>query len=355
MLPAITALFYGTCAILSVLFFADAFGIITIPIGSMVGIGLQTFVILAVLRSKGKRLGFSLGVQPGVKQVAKLSSPRLLGYGLGHINLIIDRMFASSLGIGYVSSLTYAHRLFQIPSAILISAFVRTIMPVLSEHAATGNKLKVGQLVGKSIRLIAFVTVPVTIFLFIIRTPLVCFLFQRGAFDAQATATTASVFFFYNMGMVAFCLNIVLLGVFFALQDAAVPTKIALANAALNIIFDIILIEWIGIGGIALASSLIAFFNLIFLLVFLHKRIGSLGGAETIVSLTKILAASLIMGYVLGILPENLGAFLNVDSSAFQIFALFIISTAIYSMICSLLRVRELKGMVSMFRKRLLS
>jgi putative peptidoglycan lipid II flippase len=283
----------------------------------------------------------------------KLTGPRLLGFSLGRANLIIDRIFASGLGVGYVSCLTYAYRVFQIPSAILLSTFAKTFMPLISEHAAAGNREEIGKLISKAIRLVAFVTVPFAVALFMLRAPLIQLLFERGAFDARATELTSTVFLFYDLGLVAFCCNIILLGAFYASQDASTPLKVSLINAVLNVVLDVILIKWFGLGGIALATSIIAVFNTIFLLTYFQKKFGTLESKKTFTSLLRICWAAGIMALVVWSITNNFGDVAIFRSQVLQIGTFAIISIVTYAVACMIFRVNEFRRVLIFCRKKI--
>ncbi|OEU65009.1 MAG: murein biosynthesis integral membrane protein MurJ [Desulfobacterales bacterium PC51MH44] len=351
--PAITALFYGAGSVIFALLLTDELGIMAILTGSVAGIGLQAFVLILILKKKRRQFSLSVHIEPGAKEVFKLTGPRLTAFTLGRVNLMIDRIFASGLGIGYVSCLTYAYRIFQLPSAILVTAFAKTLMPVLSEHAASGHREEIGKLVSKGLGFVAFVTIPIAIILFMFRTPIIQFLFQRGAFDVDATHLTSTVFLFYDVGLVAFCFNIILLGVFYALKDAVTPLRIAVVSAILNVVLDVILIRWFGLGGIALATSLIAVFNTVFLLTLLQKKIGCLDAYSTLTSLLKISLAAGVMAFVVWSITSNLDKLFGLENHIVKLCAILTTSLVTYAVACVLLRVDELTGLVTIFRRRL--
>ena len=185
------------------------------------------------------------------------------------------------------------------------------------------------------------------------RTPTIQFLFQRGAFDADATHLTSTVFLFYDVGLVAFCFNIILLGVFYALKDAVTPLRIAVVSAILNVVLDVILIRWFGLGGIALATSLIAVFNTVFLLTLLQKKIGCLDGYSTLTSLLKISLAAGVMAFVVWSITSNLDKLFGLENHIVKLCAILTTSLVTYVVACVLLRVDELTELVTIFRRRL--
>jgi putative peptidoglycan lipid II flippase len=307
MIPAITGLFYGGGAVTLTLLLADKLGIMSVLIGSIAGVGLQTLILVCILKKKEKRFNPSWNLNhPGVIKVGALAVPRLFAFVLPRLNIMVDRFFASGLGVGYVSCLSYAHRVFEIPSALLAPVFGRVFMPVLSEHGACGAQEEIRKFVSKGIRLIAFAVLPFTIIFFVFHRPLIRLLFQRGAFDFNNTHLAATALLFYNIGLLPFCINIVLLGVFYALQDSITPLKISAINFVLNILLDLILVKWLGLTGIPLATSLIAMLNAAILLILLGKKVGYLDGRKIFASLLKVFLAGIATGFVLWFALNNL-------------------------------------------------
>ncbi len=224
-------------------------------------------------------------------------------------------------------------------------------MPVISEHAASGAQAQLRKFVSKSIRVTAFTLIPIAVMLFIIRTPLVKLLFQRGAFDANDTYLTSTVFLFYDIGLVPFCLNIVFLAVFYALQDPITPLKISAINFVLNIILDLTLMRWLGVSGIALATSLIVMLNTVLLLGLLRKKIGYLDGGKIFISLLKISLAAGLMGFVVWSIPNNFDSLFKFKNQILELSTLFFIGFVAYSTACIVLRVSEFEKILNLVQK----
>lgn len=121
-------------------------------------------------------------------------------------------------------------------------------------------------------------------------------LFGRGAFDIQAINLTSTALFFYSIGMNGIGLRQVLSKTFYSLQDTKTPMVNSTIGIAVNIILNIILSRFMGIGGLALATSISAIFISAMMIITLRKKIGPFGMKRTFISLFKILFASLVMG-----------------------------------------------------------
>ena len=75
----------------------------------------------------------------------------------------------------------------------------------------------------------------------------------------------------------------------YSMQDTKTPMINAAIGMALNIILNITLSKYIGISGLALATSIAAVFTTILLFISLRKKIGPFGMKKIAISFLKIL------------------------------------------------------------------
>jgi putative peptidoglycan lipid II flippase len=94
----------------------------------------------------------------------------------------------------------------------------------------------------------------------ILAEPIVKMLFGRGAFDSAAAGLTSSALFFYSIGIVGMGVRDILARIFFSLHDTRTPMINAAFALTVNIVLNIILSKYMGIGGLALASSISSIF-----------------------------------------------------------------------------------------------
>lgn len=109
---------------------------------------------------------------------------------------------------------------------------------------------------------------------------------------------TANALFYYSIGMIAFGLRDILSRAFYALQDTKTPMINATIAVIINIILNIVLSKYLGIGGLALATSIAAIVGTLLLFITLRKKIGGFGLKEITISFIKIIIASIIMGII---------------------------------------------------------
>jgi putative peptidoglycan lipid II flippase len=350
-LPSVTFLFYGISSIVSALLLTDLMGIKCIPMGATFGVGLQALVLIVVLW-KARGLSFSFEWHRAMPGLLRLMTPRIMGRILVAVSLAVDKILANGLGVGQVTCLTMAYRINQFPIALLIAP-LGTSMPHMSEQAAGGDLAKMRDFVGRIIGLITFMVLPVMAGLIFLRVPVLGLLFERGKFDAAATATTASVFFYLNLGIVFMAVNIFLLGALFALRDARTPAIVAVMDCGLNIILDIILVKVAGLEGIAMAKAIVAVVNTIVLLIMVQKRIGILDWKALMTrSLIRIAAAAALAGTSVWLVTTH-GPDLWGASRLVTVLSGILIGVCVYALACAIFGVREVKEIATLMARKL--
>ncbi|MFW2078788.1 murein biosynthesis integral membrane protein MurJ [Acinetobacter sp. ULE_I010] len=215
----------------------------------------------------------------GVDRILKLMLPALFGVSVTQINLLLNTIWASFMQDGSVSWLYSAERMTELPLGLIGVAIGTVILPSLSMSKAEQDQAKFRKMLDWAARVIVLVGVPASIALFMLSTPIIQALFQRGAFDVRDTQMTAMALQCMSGGVLAFMLIKVFAPGFYAMQDTKTPVRVGLmavaANAILNIIFIgfFRFIDWQAEHiALAIASSGSALVNAGMLYFYLHKR-----------------------------------------------------------------------------------
>jgi putative peptidoglycan lipid II flippase len=126
------------------------------------------------------------------------------------------------------------------------------------------------------VKTVLLVALPAGVGLAALREPVVKLLFMRGAFDENDLAMTVFALFCFSFGLAGQCLGPVLTRGFYALQDTATPVKVGVATVTLNLALSLVLVRPLAHGGLALANSLAATFNVVVLFYCLCRRVPGL-------------------------------------------------------------------------------
>lgn len=249
---------------------------------------------LARLRAVGRpALGWR---DPEVRSVLVLMSPRLFAYGINTINLTFATRFAANLGTANVSRLYFANRLKELVLGGFAVALATALLPLLSRQALAADRSEFKATLAFALRLIAFVTLPATVGLVLLRAPIVRVLFEGGRYVAADTRATAAVLAALSVGLFFFALVRVVVPAFYALQDTKMPVVAAFADMAVFLALCQLWTGRIGLPGIGLASSCAAAVNVSILLAVLRRREGRLHGREVAASVARVAGASAVMG-----------------------------------------------------------
>ncbi|MFQ5427449.1 MAG: murein biosynthesis integral membrane protein MurJ [Thermodesulfobacteriota bacterium] len=354
--PALVSLVFGSSVLVFILALSDGLGIISAAIGVLAGLLLQCIILHAILYRNNRRFSFSIDLKDkSVRKTAKLMGPRFMGLSLNRFDVMVDRLFASTIGMGYISALAYADKLVMLFCGLLPLALGKSMMPIMSRLSATGNFAEIKRLFNKSMGMLAFFFLPVTGGLIVLCEPIVDILFKRGAFDDNASAITSTAIIFYSIGLMAFSFNILINGVFYSMQDTLTPIKANVLGSVLNIILDILLIRVFSYAGLALATSIIAFVKSLVLHRLLTKKIGSLGARHLLNTLMRVGTGTLVMVAVMwGVKDYTALAFSQFPAygQLFGLVLLIFIGLVTYLFSCKVLRVQELSDIAGMLRLR---
>ena len=295
--PVLLNLSIILCALVFYRFLAEP--ILSLALGVLLGGIAQLAFQLPFLRRKGYVFGFRFEPShPGVKRIAALMAPSVLGLAVTQLNVLVSTFLASYLPEGSVSYLYYADRLLEFPMGIFAIAVATAVLPVMSEQAARKDWGNLRETLSFALRLVFFVTLPAMIGLIVLRQPILNLLFQRGAFTAHSAEMTAQALLYYSLGLAGFAGVRIIVPAFYSLQDTKTPVKIAFAALLANAILGALLMGPLQHGGLALATSLAAGINFALLVFLLRKKMGKIGLGKIVRSFFKSLGASLLMGAV---------------------------------------------------------
>ena len=266
-------------------------------LGGLLQIAIQ-LPQMASLRAVGApALGWK---DPAVRSVLLLMTPRLFAYGINTINTVISTRFASGLGDARVSHFYYANRLKELVLGGFAVSLATAILPMLSRQALSSDRGPFKENLAFALRLLIFVTVPASVGLIVLKTPIVGVLFEGGRFDSADTAGTAAALAALSVGLFFFAGVRVVVPAFYALKDTRLPVVAALADCATFIVLCFVLTGPMGLPGIGLAASIAAGVNLAILLAVLRKREGRLHGRAIAASFLRVAAAAAVMGLAIG-------------------------------------------------------
>lgn len=275
------------------------------------GAGVLQFIgLLACVKMYKIRIDFKWpSFDPDIKKLFKLMVPGIIGAGIVHINLFVDIIIASTLPEGSISYLYYADRLNQLPLGMVGIAVGTALLPMLSRTMAGGQKEEANNLFNRALEICLILALPAGVAMLIAAEPLIKTLFQYGKFDAEDAQITAYVLMGYALGVAPYVCGKVFSTAYYAQHDTVTPVKIAVACALTNIALALVLIQYMGVAGIALSTGICGWLQLALYMYGLKKDDKTGFDARFRRNLPRIIFASCAMAAVLAIVAHYSGEY----------------------------------------------
>lgn len=291
---------------------------------------------------------------PGARRVLQLAIPVILTTLAAKGFVFVDRWFGSHLVEGSIAALNFANRVRELPYGMFTAAVSSVLFPALAAAASRRDMPSLRDRTAMGLRLVALVTYPSSALLMVLAVPVVRLLFERGAFDATATAATATALWFYALSVAAMSACSVLTYTFLSLRDAMLPLWAGLAGLAVNIVLDYLLVGRMHHAGLALGNTAGFFINTVFFLVFLHVRLPGFDWRRQAADQLKIIAATLVFALVLRLAGGYAGLFDPGLSLTGQLLGMTLAVGAagvVYLLVLALLKVEEVDAIRRRFIK----
>lgn len=238
---------------------------------------------------------------PAVRQVLRLMGPRVLGAGVVQLNFWVNTWLASQMIEGSVASLVYGFMLMLMAQAVIAQSVAIAVMPTFSAQFALGKRDEMRAALASALRGVLLLSLPASLGLVLLATPIVAMLYQRGAFDAAAVEMTAWALAWYAAGMVGHSLLEVLTRAFYARQDTKTPVLVGIGAMTLNVVLSFVFsawfrqLGWMPHGGLALANSLATALEAIVLFILMRRQLQGIGGRAIADGLVRFGLAALGM------------------------------------------------------------
>lgn len=310
--PAFGSVAMNLAVILCALAGARWYGVYSLAGGVIAGSLCFVLVQLPALRHTRFRYRINIRLKdPAVRRVIILAAPVMIATSIAQVSVMIDRCLASGLSEGSIAALNYANKLIQLPQGLFVLAVATAIFPTLSRLVAGDRRSETAATLQKGIKAVLLLAIPGTVGLVVLREPVVALLFERGVFDARATAVTASALLFLSPGLAGLSLNLLLTRGFFAFQDTRTPLFASVVTVGVKVVFSLLLIRGLQHNGLALSTSIAAIANMLILSVFLQKRLPGLFDRSFLNFAGGVLADSVIMGLAVYLFDVYLKAHLG--------------------------------------------
>ncbi len=201
-------------------------GVMGMTWGALIGAFLGNLIIpILVMRKMGSRFSISFDTtHPGVRKVFRLMAPVIFGLSLPAVFPLIMRTVANLYPVkGLPSSIELANQMMQAPLGVFGQSLALAAFPALAQFVAQNRMDMYRDQVSSTLRTVLYLSVPVSVLLVVMPTPIIRAAFEHGKFTAEATERTAACLAMFAVGVWAWCLQPVLMRSYFALHQTVIP------------------------------------------------------------------------------------------------------------------------------------
>jgi putative peptidoglycan lipid II flippase len=333
--------------------------LIGLAFGTLIGGGLQLAVQLPPLKTLGYRFHPDFHWRDrGVFAILALMGPAVIAASTTQVNVLVNSMFASTLGDGAIFWLAIAFRLMQLPLGLFGVALGTVTLPLLSRLVVANQMTAFRSELARAMRLMFLLTIPSTIGLMMLADPIMSVLYQHGKFDAHQAMQAGGALKFYAVGLAGYAALKVLVNAFYALDRRKTPMIVSFLAVALNLIFNWLFTFHLGWGhrGLAFSTGCVATCNFLLLYALMHRQLGSLESLRMFVTLFKIGIAGCALAAVCWASTHWLLADWATQafwSKASALFGTVFVAGIVFLGAAALLKIEELTALLAAVRRRL--
>ena len=256
-LPALAPMVISISVLGGALLLGERLGIWAMVYATLAGSLLHAMIVGVMMEAHGYRFQLRWhGMTDATRQVAGQYGPVLLSSVVASGGLLVDQSMAAMLPSGSVSALVYANRFVAVVLSLSAGAVSTAIVPYFSRMIAHGDWQGCRQTLRTWAGLTALVSVPVAALLIAGARPLVRVAFEHGRFGARDTTAVALALAMYAIQIPFFVISRVYYRFLVAMRRTDLILYCGILNLGLDIVLNLVLMRWLGVAGIALATSL---------------------------------------------------------------------------------------------------
>ncbi len=319
--------------------------------------GLAQFILLWVSLYRNQHVMTVVKPQltDNIKILFRKMVPGIIGAGVFQINVFVDLWMGSFLAVGGLTYIHVADRLNQLPLSVIGIAISTAFLPTLSGLFQTHKHQEAAQELRRAVSYAMLMTAPAATALFLLSLPITKVLFQRGAFTMADSIAIAQTLEAFVIGLPAYVLAKVLSTGFFARQDTTTPVIVGIISVLTNFCLNLMFIKPLAHVGVALATAISSWINVILLIIMLRRANISILDKMMRITLIKVLLCCTAMtaALKLGYAPIQSHILDSVGFAPWIFLAiLIIVGMCIYFSCAHLVRLISLTELLAILRRR---
>lgn len=296
------------------------------------GVVIGAFCLLAIqlpgLRKAGMHYTFSLNWRHvGIRRIATQMLPRVANAVFLNFSTVVDRELLSILIAvvgpivlqGLISQYVFAFGIVLVPLSGVM-AVCTAAFPTMTAYVAEGRIDRLRALIIETLRSVLFIAIPCSLGLMLLSFPVIQVLYEHGSLNQNEAQSMAVPLFCFALCLPGLAVVEILTRSFYALRHSMVPVMVSVGQFIVKIALGILLLNpailvvqagfgnllhiplsttlftgALGMGVLALATSVAVLLEAVALIWLLRPQVGGLQLRLLSSFTTRVLGASLAM------------------------------------------------------------
>lgn len=248
------------------------------------------------------------------------------------INTLIDRTLATKVMVGGLSLFEYAGNINNLFMGFTIIPISTALYPQMTKSIQDNEAFS--KILFDGVKIFIIVMIPLVLYICCFSYEIVNILYGRGAFGERETQLTSGIVIYYGIGLIAFAIRELFTKAYYAFGDVKTPMVNAAVALVLNVFLNLILVNYMGLNGLAFATSVSAYVMMFLLWRPMKKKIKICFSKREI----KIIVISVIASILSTVISRIAYVMIfNIISQIFSIIVASIIFGILYFVISLLL------------------
>ena len=250
---AIGALFHPVILVISLVFFSDQLKEDSLAISLLVAKLTVLSFMFIVVKKEQLKIPLLLKRNAPTSRFIKISAPY---WGANLITTLATFFFdymATGLGVGVLAAISYAQKIFSVPSGLFLNPILEIARTKFSESQARKDLATFSRHHNQLLQLVLYLTTPIAILFFFIPEIIISSLFKRGAFSEESVNIAASCLKIFSVSIPLSCIFMVNGRACESFQRLTWPSFFGTMGNLLMMVITFVFVERMGYLGIPYA------------------------------------------------------------------------------------------------------
>lgn len=286
-----------------------------------------------------------------IKYLMTMMLPIIFSSAADQLSILVDNSMASAFfGVSSVSKIYYAKTMLNFIMGVVTVTVATVSFPEIARLGQAGEIEEMKSSISSAIIMTMLLVIPATLGMMALSSPIIKLAFERNAFTSSDTSIVASLLVSYGPFIIFTSFIKILGNAFYSVGDAKTPVIIIFSQQGINIILNFILVNFIGINGIALATSVSTAIGTLLMIIAFKNKFGSFNFKGNLKSVAIISICSFIMSIIALIVHDYLKIKVGLILSLLISVSL---SGIVYLLSISLSNIDEVKSLKLSFKERI--